>query len=81
MHKGQGKWFPGKVTKVHRNVTYDIEYDDGDVDKELLPRMVRRRPEKPPAVVAADAKTAVTLTDDLQKMVVRYDQHSPTPVV
>ena len=33
--------YPGKVTKVHRDGTYDVKYDDGDEDKRLTSDMLR----------------------------------------
>ena len=30
--KGRGKWFPGKITRVNRDGTFDIKFDDGDSD-------------------------------------------------
>ena len=27
---GEGEWFPGKITKVRGDGTYDILYNDGD---------------------------------------------------
>ena len=29
------QWFPGRVTAVHSDDTYDIKYDDGDEDERL----------------------------------------------
>jgi len=33
--KGLGKWYPGKITYVYRDNTYDIDYDDGEVEKNV----------------------------------------------
>ena len=35
--------YPGKITRVNRDGTYDINYDDGDVDKDVPPSMVRTK--------------------------------------
>lgn len=44
-----GKWFPGKINKVHRDGTYDIDYFDGrqeeKVDSDLI-RMPAEQPQK-----------------------------------
>jgi hypothetical protein len=29
-YKGKGKLYPGKITRVRLNGTYDIDYDDGE---------------------------------------------------
>ena len=42
--KGRENWYEGKITKVHESngsITYDIEYDDGDTEKNILPKNVR----------------------------------------
>ncbi|GBG34027.1 Hypothetical Protein FCC1311_102502 [Hondaea fermentalgiana] len=41
--KHDSKEFPGKIARVHRNGTLDIHYDDGDVDRQLDPKFVRRK--------------------------------------
>ena len=47
LYKGRGtRWFPGKVTRVNApnfrgEVTYDIDYDDGDRESSALERNVR----------------------------------------
>ncbi|ETP53031.1 hypothetical protein F442_02032 [Phytophthora nicotianae P10297] len=32
---GGSRWFPGKISKVHRDGTYDVEYFDGDIEKKM----------------------------------------------
>jgi ribosomal protein L35AE/L33A len=31
----KGQWFAGKITRVHSNGKYDVEYDDGDVETDV----------------------------------------------
>ena len=33
--KGRGKWYMGKVKRVHSNETYDVEFEDGDSEKRV----------------------------------------------
>ena len=33
-------WYPGRITKVHANGTYDVAYDDGDVESELSAKYI-----------------------------------------
>jgi hypothetical protein len=40
--KGGKKWFPAKITAVNRDGTYDVRYDDGDSEWEVLPERVRK---------------------------------------
>jgi hypothetical protein len=35
------KWFPAKVSRVNRDGTYDLEYDDGDRESNVIPSCVR----------------------------------------
>eukprot|EP00536_Pseudo-nitzschia_multiseries_P012066 jgi/Psemu1/260290/estExt_Genewise1Plus.C_4410036 len=53
--EGRENWFEGKITKVHESssgaVTYDVEYDDGDTEENMIPKNVRpveksKKPEK-----------------------------------
>jgi len=39
-----GNWFPGKVKTCHKEGTYAIKFDDGDVDDLVLPCDIRRAP-------------------------------------
>ena len=29
-YRGRGKWYPGKISRVRLNGTYDVDYDDGE---------------------------------------------------
>jgi hypothetical protein len=40
-YRGKGKWYPGKVSRVRLNGTYDIAYDDGEREPGLAPSLVR----------------------------------------
>ena len=31
-YKGKGKYYKGKITRVRQDGTFDIKYDDGDVE-------------------------------------------------
>ena len=42
--EGRENWYEGKITKVHESngtVTYDVEYDDGDMEENMIPKNVR----------------------------------------
>lgn len=39
-YKGGSKLFPGKISRVHTNGTYDIKYDDGDSETRVDPAIV-----------------------------------------
>uniref|UniRef100_A0A6U9X837 Nucleolar protein 14 n=1 Tax=Pseudo-nitzschia australis TaxID=44445 RepID=A0A6U9X837_9STRA len=42
---GRENWYEGKITKVRESnsgaITYDIEYDDGDTEENVIPKNVR----------------------------------------
>jgi hypothetical protein len=40
-YKGKGKWYPGKIMRKNRNSTYDIDYDDGECEKNVLETRIR----------------------------------------
>ena len=40
----QKKWSPGKITRDHGDGTYDVEYDDGDLEERVAVDLVRSAP-------------------------------------
>ena len=40
-YQKEGKWFPGKISHVNSDGTYDIEYDDGKTEKNINKNMIR----------------------------------------
>ena len=40
--KGGAKWHPGRIDNVNRDGTYDVRYDDGDQERRVESRMIRR---------------------------------------
>ena len=40
-YKGRGKWFPGKIRRVRADGSYDVDYDDGEVETALSADLVR----------------------------------------
>ena len=41
--KGGAKWRPGRIANVNRDGTYDVRYDDGDDERRIESRMIRRQ--------------------------------------
>ena len=57
LYKGKGtKWFSGKISRVNRDGTYDIRYDDGDSESGALKMNVRRHPDAPQKSVAGTSR-------------------------
>ena len=53
LYKGKGtKWFSGKISRVNRDGTYDIRYDDGDSEAGALKSNLRRHPDSSAAKVS-----------------------------
>ena len=40
-YKNGNKWFKGKISRVHSDGTYDVEYDDGDREKYIPSANIR----------------------------------------
>ena len=40
-YKGRGKWFPGKIKRVRVDSSYDIDYDDGEVETAVSADLIR----------------------------------------
>merc|ERR1719224_172896 len=38
---GGAEWYPGRITEVHRDGTYDVRYDDGDEERRVQSFMIR----------------------------------------
>ncbi|CAM9205087.1 unnamed protein product, partial [Laminaria digitata] len=41
---GKGRYYPGRITRVHRDGSCDIHYEDGEKERMVSPSSVRRRP-------------------------------------
>lgn len=63
--KGKNKWYPGVISLVNGNSTYNLVYDDGDAEENVSYTMVRKREggTVPPAVGAR--ATPVTKTPEV----------------
>ena len=40
-YKGRGRYYPGKVTRVHRDGSCDIDYDDGEKERMVEPSLIK----------------------------------------
>ncbi|GBG28986.1 Cytidine deaminase [Hondaea fermentalgiana] len=41
-YKGGSKWYKGKITRVNADGSYNIDYDDGDQERRVIPSKVRK---------------------------------------
>jgi len=39
--RGRGKYYPGKISRVHFDGTYDIDYDDGEFERNVVSDRIR----------------------------------------
>jgi len=60
LYKGKGtKWFSGKISRVNRDGTYDIRYDDGDSESGALKVNIRRHPDAAASAVGGSRPAAL----------------------
>eukprot|EP01038_Epipyxis_sp_PR26KG_P008402 gene8402-11360_t len=45
-YRGKGKWYPGKIKRSNSDETFDIEYDDGEFEKNVQENMIRKHETK-----------------------------------
>ena len=62
--KSKGQYFPGKVSRQHRNGTYTITYDDGDLEKYVPGDRIRQVDKKSPKFLVDDAVEVLDADDD-----------------
>lgn len=41
-YQGKSKWYPGKISNINGNNTYNIDYDDGDNEENVLLKNIRK---------------------------------------
>ena len=71
LYKGKGtKWFSGKISRVNRDGTYDIRYDDGDSESGALKVNVRRHPDS--AAASGGSRIAAVALREGMKVEARY---------
>ena len=40
-YRGKSKWYAGKVGRAHADGTYDVDYDDGEAERNVRAELVR----------------------------------------
>lgn len=43
-YRGQSRYYPGRISRVHRDGTCDIDYDNGETEREVDPSLIKPRP-------------------------------------
>ena len=43
--RGRGRYYPGRITYIHRDGLCDIDYEDGENERMVNPSLVRRKPD------------------------------------
>ena len=67
---GEGKWYPGSISKVNSNGTYNIGYDDGDSEENVPAARIRAGGgTSEPATAASDDQSQFAV---LQKVEANY---------
>ncbi|CAK4594393.1 unnamed protein product, partial [Aphanomyces euteiches] len=54
LYKGKSKYYPGVIARVRSNGTYDIDYDDGEKEKEVEAKLIRSREKSSPKKKSSD---------------------------
>jgi len=49
-YKGQGRWFPGWITKDRGDGTFNIQYDDGDKERRVPEDRIVPASERPEGI-------------------------------
>ncbi|CAK4440136.1 unnamed protein product, partial [Aphanomyces euteiches] len=53
-YKGKSKFYPGVISRCRLNGTYDIDYDDGEKEKEVAAELIRSREKSSPSKKSKD---------------------------
>eukprot|EP01038_Epipyxis_sp_PR26KG_P003413 gene3413-4865_t len=40
-YRGKGRWYPGRISKVNRDGSFNVDYDDGEKEQFLAEDMIR----------------------------------------
>jgi Ca2+-binding EF-hand superfamily protein len=62
-YRGKGRWYPGRISRVNRDGTFDIDYDDGEKETKVDESMVR---------LLSSTETVIVFKED---DVVEFDFH------
>ena len=58
-YRGREKYYPGKISRDRGEGKYDIAYDDGDREKNVEARLIRKLPLSPLAIAKENGHSAV----------------------
>lgn len=42
-YRGRGRWYPGRISGINRDGTYNIDYDDGEIERYIGERHIRMK--------------------------------------
>ncbi|CAM9362982.1 unnamed protein product, partial [Ascophyllum nodosum] len=43
-YRGRSRFYPGRISRVHRDGTCDIDYDDGELERMVVPSFIKSSP-------------------------------------
>jgi hypothetical protein len=79
-YKGKGRWFPGKVSKVHKDGTFDISYDDGESECNVDDAFIRKLESESKSDDSVDRRRLATLTakaiSNVRSICRKFQKHS-----
>ena len=59
-HGGGRKWFPGKISAVNEDGTFDVAYDDGDKESGIEAKLIKRASQASQASGKGASRSATT---------------------
>lgn len=59
-YKGRNRYYPGKISRVHRDRTCDIDYDDGEKERAVEPSLIK-------TIEEDNSRGRATPSDDLRE--------------
>jgi uncharacterized C2H2 Zn-finger protein len=62
-YRGEGKWYPGTISKKHADGTFSVEYDDGDAEEMLQESLIKLAKEARPTAKAVPATRQAEIVD------------------
>jgi len=71
-YKGKGRLYPGKISQVHGDGTYDVDFDDGDKDKGVQDENIESAEERRPAT---DSEILRARLQGTQQKEAEYNAH------
>lgn len=64
-YRGRGRWYPGAISSINANGTFDVNFDDGELEKDVSSDRVRLNGSTLRQSIAADAPISSPVRDEI----------------